>query len=54
MFRHAGAHALYSGNVVERCMRDVQAASRHFRDESEQLRASRTVLLGFEELRLLE
>ena len=30
MFRHAGAHALYSRNVIERCMRDMQAASQHF------------------------
>ena len=30
MFRHAGARALYSGNVIERCQRDMQAASQHY------------------------
>src|SRR5258708_38576784 len=29
MFRHAGAKSLYSGNIIERCMRDVTAAGQH-------------------------
>jgi alkylation response protein AidB-like acyl-CoA dehydrogenase len=29
MFRQAGAKSLYSGNIIERCMRDVTAAGQH-------------------------
>ncbi len=29
MFRYAGAKSLYSGNVIDRCLRDVQAAAQH-------------------------
>jgi alkylation response protein AidB-like acyl-CoA dehydrogenase len=29
MFRYAGARSLYSGNVIDRCLRDVQAAAQH-------------------------
>jgi alkylation response protein AidB-like acyl-CoA dehydrogenase len=51
MFRHAGARALYSGNVVERCMRDVQAASQHvvMSQSSYELRGQ--ALLGVDGLR---
>jgi alkylation response protein AidB-like acyl-CoA dehydrogenase len=54
MFRHAGARALYSGNVIERCMRDMQAASQHFvgSQSSHELRGQ--ALLGVEGLRPLE
>jgi alkylation response protein AidB-like acyl-CoA dehydrogenase len=29
MFRYAGARSLYAGNIVDRCLRDVTAASQH-------------------------
>jgi indole-3-acetate monooxygenase len=29
MFRYAGAKSLYTGNVIDRCLRDVTAASQH-------------------------
>ena len=29
MFRYAGAKSLYRGNVIERCLRDIQAAAQH-------------------------
>jgi alkylation response protein AidB-like acyl-CoA dehydrogenase len=54
MFRHAGAHALYSGNVIERCMRDMQAASQHFVMSQSGYELRGQALLGFEELRPLE
>lgn len=28
-FRYAGAHSLYDGNVIERCLRDVHAGAQH-------------------------
>jgi alkylation response protein AidB-like acyl-CoA dehydrogenase len=54
MFRHAGAHALYTGNVIERCMRDVQAASQHFLISQSSYELRGQALLGFEGLRSLE
>lgn len=29
-FRYAGASAIFSGNILERCMRDINAAAQHF------------------------
>lgn len=29
MFRYAGARSLYRGNIIERCLRDVQAGAQH-------------------------
>jgi alkylation response protein AidB-like acyl-CoA dehydrogenase len=29
MFRYAGAKSLYTGNIIDRCLRDVTAASQH-------------------------
>jgi len=54
MFRHAGAHALYSGNVIERCMRDVHAASQHYVMSQSTYELRGQALLGFEHLRPLE
>ncbi len=54
MFRHAGAHALYSGNVIERCMRDIQAASQHFVVSQSSYELRGRALLGFEALSPLE
>jgi alkylation response protein AidB-like acyl-CoA dehydrogenase len=54
MFRHAGAHALYSGSVLERCMRDVQAASQHFVMSQSSYELRGRALLGFGGLRALE
>jgi alkylation response protein AidB-like acyl-CoA dehydrogenase len=51
MFRHAGAHALYSGNAIERCMRDLQAASQHFLMSQSSYELQGQALLGVEGLR---
>jgi alkylation response protein AidB-like acyl-CoA dehydrogenase len=51
MFRHAGAQALYSGNVIERCMRDMQAASQHFVMSQSSYELRGQALLGMEGLR---
>jgi alkylation response protein AidB-like acyl-CoA dehydrogenase len=51
MFRHAGAHAVYRGNVIERCMRDVQAASQHFMVSQTSYELGGQALLGFQGLR---
>ncbi|MBV9578483.1 MAG: hypothetical protein JO057_07840 [Chloroflexi bacterium] len=54
MFRHAGAHALYSGNVIERCARDMQAASQHYVMTQSGYELHGQALLGVERLRPLE
>ena len=51
MFRHAGGHALYSGNVIERCMRDMQAASQHVAVSQISYELRGKALLGFQGLR---
>jgi alkylation response protein AidB-like acyl-CoA dehydrogenase len=51
MFRHAGGHALYSGNVIERCMRDMQAASQHMAMNQISYELRGQALLGFQGLR---
>jgi indole-3-acetate monooxygenase len=54
MFRHAGARTLYSGNVIERCMRDVQAAAQHFLMSQSSYELRGKALLGFEGLSAIE
>jgi alkylation response protein AidB-like acyl-CoA dehydrogenase len=54
MFRHAGARALYSGNVIERCCRDMQAASQHYVMSQSSYELRGQALLGFEGLRPLD
>jgi alkylation response protein AidB-like acyl-CoA dehydrogenase len=51
MFRHAGGHALYSGNVIERCMRDMHAASQHVAVSQSTYELRGQALLGVEGLR---
>jgi indole-3-acetate monooxygenase len=51
MFRHAGGHALYSGSVIERCMRDMQAASQHVAVSQSSYELRGQALLGFQGLR---
>jgi alkylation response protein AidB-like acyl-CoA dehydrogenase len=48
MFRYAGARSLYAGNVVERCLRDVTAASQHGMVSDVAYEAHGQVLLGVE------
>jgi indole-3-acetate monooxygenase len=47
MFRYAGAKSLYSGNVIDRCLRDVQAAAQHGMVNDIAYEARGRVLLGF-------
>jgi alkylation response protein AidB-like acyl-CoA dehydrogenase len=51
MFRHAGGHALYNGSVIERCMRDMQAASQHVGVSQSSYELRGQALLGFQGLR---
>jgi alkylation response protein AidB-like acyl-CoA dehydrogenase len=54
MFRHAGARALYSGNVIERCSRDMQAASQHYVMSQSTYELRGKALLSFEGLQPLD
>jgi alkylation response protein AidB-like acyl-CoA dehydrogenase len=51
VFRHAGGHALYTGSVIERCMRDMQAASQHVAVSQSSYELRGQALLGFTGLR---
>ncbi len=46
MFRYAGARSLYRGNVIERCLRDVQAGAQHGMVNDVAYEARGQVLLG--------
>lgn len=46
MFRYAGARSLYRGNVIERCLRDVQAGAQHGMVNDAAYEARGQVLLG--------
>lgn len=50
MFRYAGARSLYTGNLIDRCLRDVQAASQHgiVNDVSHELHGQ--TLLGLQDV----
>jgi alkylation response protein AidB-like acyl-CoA dehydrogenase len=50
MFRYAGAKSLYSGNVIDRCLRDIQAAAQHgiVADVSYELRGQ--AILGLQDI----
>jgi alkylation response protein AidB-like acyl-CoA dehydrogenase len=50
MFRYAGAKSLYVGNVIERCLRDIQAAAQHgiVNDVSHELHGQ--TMLGLQEV----
>jgi indole-3-acetate monooxygenase len=50
MFRHAGARSLFSGNVIERNLRDVQAAAQHGFVAESTYELHGQVLLGFEDV----
>ena len=47
MFRHAGARSLYSGNVIERNLRDVTAAAQHGQVNETAYELRGRELLGF-------
>jgi hypothetical protein len=50
MFRHAGARSLFSGNVIERHLRDVLAAAQHGLVAETAYELHGQVLLGFEDV----
>ena len=50
MFRYAGARSLYTGNVIDRCLRDVTAASQHGMVTEAAYETQGQVLLGFEDV----
>jgi alkylation response protein AidB-like acyl-CoA dehydrogenase len=50
MFRYAGARSLYSGNVVDRCLRDVTAASQHGMVSEIAYEARGQALLGMQDV----
>lgn len=50
MFRYAGARSLFSGNVVERCLRDVQAGAQHAMVSDTAYEVRGQVLLGYTDI----
>jgi alkylation response protein AidB-like acyl-CoA dehydrogenase len=46
MFRYAGAKSLFSGNIIERCLRDVTAAGQHAMVSDAAYESRGQVLLG--------
>jgi indole-3-acetate monooxygenase len=48
MFRYAGARSLYVGNVIDRCLRDITAASQHGMVNEVAYEAHGQALLGME------
>ncbi len=50
MFRYAGARSLYRGNIIERCLRDVQAGAQHGMVNDVAYEARGQSLLGFEDV----
>jgi hypothetical protein len=50
MFRHACARSLFSGNVIERNLRDVRAAAQHGLLAEAAYELHGQVLLGFEDV----
>ena len=50
MFRYAGARSLYAGNIVDRCLRDVTAASQHGMVSEVAYEARGQVLLGMQDV----
>jgi alkylation response protein AidB-like acyl-CoA dehydrogenase len=50
MFRYAGARSLYVGNVIERCLRDVQAGAQHGMVNDAAYEARGQSLLGFDDV----
>jgi Acyl-CoA dehydrogenase, C-terminal domain len=50
MFRYAGAKSLYQGNVIDRCLRDIQAAAQHGMVNDVAYEARGRVALGFSDV----
>jgi alkylation response protein AidB-like acyl-CoA dehydrogenase len=53
-FRYAGAQSLYSGNLIERCLRDIHAAAQHGMVNDAAYELHGRVLLGFPDVVALE
>jgi alkylation response protein AidB-like acyl-CoA dehydrogenase len=54
MFRYAGARSLYTGNVIERCLRDVQAGAQHGMVNDAAYEARGQVLLGLDDVAAID
>lgn len=53
MFRYAGARSLYTGNIIERCARDVQAGAQHGMVNDAAYEARGQIVLGLEDVAAL-
>jgi len=53
MFRYAGARSLFAGNVIERCLRDVQAGAQHGMVNDVAYEARGQTLLGVQDVAAL-
>lgn len=53
MFRYAGARSLYTGNIIERCMRDIQAGAQHGMVNDVAYETRGQVILGLEDVHAL-
>ena len=54
MFRYAGARSLYTGNVIDRCLRDVTAASQHGMVSEVAYEARGQALLGMQDVQPID
>jgi alkylation response protein AidB-like acyl-CoA dehydrogenase len=54
MFRYAGARSLYAGNVIDRCLRDVTAASQHGMVSEVAYEARGQALLGMQDVQPID
>lgn len=54
MFRYAGAHSLYVGDVIERCLRDVQAAAQHGLVNDTAYESRGELILGLPDVAVIE
>ena len=50
-FRYAGGSALYRGSILQRCLRDVNAAAQHFMVNSSAYENYGAALLGLPDVR---
>jgi alkylation response protein AidB-like acyl-CoA dehydrogenase len=53
MFSYAGAHSLFRGNVVERCLRDMQAGAQHLMVTDAAYEAMGQLVMGFDDVHAL-
>jgi len=53
MYRYAGARSLYAGSIVDRCVRDVTAASQHGMVNEVAYEARGQALLGLDDVQAI-